>query len=267
MQAASRAAALAPVKAAADNLSDALIGAYRTSGLLEQNRALLRAADEDVAIALSQLRPVIEWTISASTSYNDARLDRTQNTLGTGIQLSQLLYDGGAAHLSKLAAQETVLATRQALLSIEQQVLLSAVQAYVDVLQAQENVSLRRNNLRLLNEELKAAQDRFDVGEVTRTDVALAESRVANARANLTLAEGILLTAKATYQQVVGRRRACWQASRPCPGTSPRSTARWQSRSATTRICCRSSMWSRPATTRSPPPPQAWARRCGCRRI
>lgn len=199
------ASALMPLKAAADNLSDALIGAYKTSGLLEQNRALLRAADEDVAIALSQLRPLLEWTVSASNSYSEFRLNRTQNTLSTGLQLTQLLYDGGASRLNKLAAQESVLATRQALLSVEQAVLLSAVQAYVDVLQAQENVSLRRNNLRLLGEELKAARDRFEVGEVTRTDVALAESRVANARANLTNAEGILLTAKATYQQVVGR--------------------------------------------------------------
>lgn len=199
------ATALMPIKVAADNLSDAMIGAYKTSGLLEQNRALLRAADEDVGIALSRLRPLIEWTVTAASSYSEFRLNSTQNTLSTGVQLTQLLYDGGASRMNTLAAQETVLATRQALLSLEQSVLLQAVQAYVDVLQGQENVSLRRNNLRLLQEELKAAQDRFEVGEVTRTDVALAESRVAGARANLTNSEGLLLTAKATYQQVVGR--------------------------------------------------------------
>ncbi len=213
------ATALMPLKAAADNLSDALIGAYKTSGLLEQNRALLRAADEDVAIAVSRLRPVIEWTVSATNSYSEFRQDRTQNTLSTGLQLTQLLYDGGASRLNKLAAQETVLATRQALLSVEQSVLLRAVQAYVDVLQAQENVRLRRNNLRLLGEELKAARDRFDVGEVTRTDVALAESRVAGARANLTNAEGVLLTAKATYREVVGRDPGVIAGQPPLPRT------------------------------------------------
>ncbi|UWQ78028.1 TolC family outer membrane protein [Leisingera sp. S132] len=201
---------LVPLKAAADNLSDAMIGAYKTSGLLEQNRALLRVADEDVAIALSQLRPLIQWTVTASHNYSRGANqfgnfnELTSNDISTQLQLTQLLYDGGETRLRKDAAQELVLATRQQLLGVEQQVLLSAVQAYVGVLQGQENVALRRNNLRLLQEEQKAAQDRFEVGEVTRTDVALAESRVAAARANLTDAEGILLTARATYQQVVG---------------------------------------------------------------
>ncbi|MCB4455301.1 TolC family outer membrane protein [Leisingera sp. McT4-56] len=211
------ATAVMPLKAAADNLSDAMIGAYKTSGLLEQNRALLRAADEDVAIALSQLRPLIEWTVSAVSTYNEQTLNATQNNLSTQLRLTQLLFDGGASRLGKLAAQETVLATRQALLSVEQTVLLQAVQAYVGVLQGQENVSLRRNNLRLLQEEQKAAQDRFEVGEVTRTDVALAESRVAAARANLTDAEGTLLTAKATYEQVVGRAPGAITSQPPLP--------------------------------------------------
>ncbi|WP_264210385.1 TolC family outer membrane protein [Leisingera thetidis] len=204
------ATALMPLKAAADNLSDAMIGAYKTSGLLEQNRALLRAADEDVAIAVSRLRPLIQWTITASHAYSRGVNqvgnfnEFSDNDLSTQLQLTQLLYDGGETRLRKQAAQELVLAARQQLLSIEQSVLFAAVQAYVGVLQGQENVALRRNNLRLLQEEMKAAQDRFEVGEVTRTDVALAESRVAAARANLTDAEGTLLTARATYLQVVG---------------------------------------------------------------
>ncbi|MBY6057331.1 TolC family outer membrane protein [Leisingera daeponensis] len=204
------ATALVPLKAAADNLSDAMIGAYRTSGLLEQNRALLRAADEDVALGIARLRPVIEWTTSATHSYSRGTSqfgnfnEFTDNDIRTQLQLTQLVYDGGETRLRKEAAQELVLATRQRLISIEQQVLFAAVQAYVGVLQGQENVSLRRNNLRLLQEELKAAQDRFEVGEVTRTDVALAESRVAAARANLTDSEGTLRTARATYLQVVG---------------------------------------------------------------
>ncbi|MFW8637596.1 TolC family outer membrane protein [Cribrihabitans pelagius] len=205
------AAGLAPLKAAADNLTDAMIGAYRTSGLLEQNRALLRVTDEDAAIALSALRPLVQWTIDANHSYSRGPSqggffsESTRNTLSTQLQLSQLLYDGGATRLRRQAAQELVLATRQQLVSVEQQVLFSAVQAYVGVLQAQEIVALRQNNRRLLQEELKAAQDRFEVGEVTRTDVALAESRVAAARASVTDAQGDLLTAKATYAQVVGR--------------------------------------------------------------
>jgi outer membrane protein len=202
-------AGLVPAKAMADNLSDALIGAYKSSGLLEQNRALLRAADEDVAIALSALRPVINWTIRFQTEYahsntNGLVTDTDQTSLFAGLTLQQLLWDNGGTKLAKQAQQETVLATRQTLLSIEQQVLLRAVAAYSSVLLQQENVALRRNNLRLLREELRAAQDRFEVGEVTRTDVALAQSRVAAAQAELTDAQGALIDAKSEYANAVG---------------------------------------------------------------
>ena len=203
------AVALAPKTAQADNISDAMIGAYKTSGLLEQNRALLRATDENVAIAVAQLRPVINWTLSAAQSYNRTNtgsvvVQNSNDGLSTGISLQWLLFDGGASQLNQQAAQETVLATRQSLLNIEQQVMFSAVQAYVNVLLQQDTVSLRGNNLRLLQEELKAAQDRFEVGEVTRTDVALAQSRVAAAQASLTESRGDLLTAQAVYIEVVG---------------------------------------------------------------
>jgi len=203
------AVALAPQMGQADNISDAMIGAYQTSGLLEQNRALLRVQDENVAIAVAQLRPVVNWTLSAAQSYSrtntGAVISQTSNdALSTGLRLDWLLFDGGASRLNQMAAQETVLATRQSLLNIEQQVLFSAVQAYVNVLLQQDTVSLRGNNLRLLQEELKAAQDRFDVGEVTRTDVALAQSRVAAAQASLIESRGDLLTAQAVYIEVVG---------------------------------------------------------------
>ena len=203
------AVALPPKLAQADNITDAMIGAYKTSGLLEQNRALLRATDENVAIAVARLRPVINWTLSTGRTYNRSATGSTAVTtansaVSTGLTLSWLLYDGGASQLAQKAAQETVLSTRQSLLDIEQQVLFSAVQAYVNVLLQQDTVRLRGNNLRLLQEELRAAQDRFEVGEVTRTDVALAQSRVAAAQASLTESRGDLLTAQAVYIQVVG---------------------------------------------------------------
>lgn len=197
--------------ASADNLSDAMIGAYKSSGLLEQNRALLRASDESVAAAVAALRPVINYTLTAQTRRNRSATRRSvllseseTNGIVPALSLTWLLYDGGASKLSQLGAQETVLATRQTLLQIEQQVLFSAVQAYVDVLLQQDTVQLQSNNLRLLQEELKASQDRFEVGEVTRTDVALAQSRVASARANLISSRGNLQEAQATYIEVVG---------------------------------------------------------------
>ncbi len=199
-----------PRAAQADNLADALVGAYNTSGLLKQNRALLRAADEDVAQAVAALRPVVTWTTQATRSFSDGTsrfgvsFDYDDSSFFTGLQLDALLYDGGASRLRKQAAQETVLATRQTLLQVEQQVMLRAVAAYVNALIAEENVRLRENNLRVLQEELKAAKDRFDVGEVTRTDVALAEARVANAQSGLAAARGDLASAKAEYVNAVG---------------------------------------------------------------
>ncbi|WP_122073972.1 TolC family outer membrane protein [Pseudophaeobacter sp. EL27] len=196
-----------PKSASADNLSDALIGAYKSSGLLEQNRALLRVQDENVALAVAGLRPIINWVTTATASNGGSARGSAGNTstsLTSGVELSLLLFDGGATRKRQLSAQQAVLATRQSLLNFEQDVLFGAVQAYVNVLLQQDTVRLQSNNLRLLQEELKASQDRFEVGEVTRTDVALAQSRLASARANLIESRGNLLEAKASYVQAVG---------------------------------------------------------------
>ncbi|MEX0350256.1 MAG: TolC family outer membrane protein [Paracoccaceae bacterium] len=203
------AATVAPRWAAADNLADALVGAYNTSGLLEQNRALLRAADEDVAIAVAQLRPIINWTLQVQREFVDQRSNNfSQDGYETngffGLSFQQLLYDGGATRLAKQSAQETVLSTRQTLVDVEQSVLFRAVSAYMNLILQEDNVALRRNNVRVLGEELRASQDRFEVGEVTRTDVALSEASVAAARANLADALGSLTTAQAEYANAVG---------------------------------------------------------------
>lgn len=198
-------------QAQAENLADAMIGAYNTSGLLEQNRAVLRAADEDVAIALARLRPVVTWTGSIRRDLNrtvrfGTPLSTHNSSFFNQISAEWLVWDGGASKLNKQAAQETVLATRSSLVDIEQQVLFRAANAYLDVLLNEENVVLRQNNVRLLQEELRASQDRFDVGEVTRTDVALAQSRLAAARSSLEAARGNLVASKAEYENAVGRK-------------------------------------------------------------
>ena len=256
----------APKGAAADNLSDAMIGAYKTSGLLEQNRALLRATDENVAAAVARLRPVVDWVARAERNYlrngfTGGASSNHDTTVSTGIDVSWLLFDNGVSRLSQMAAQETVLATRQALIDIEQQVLFAAVQAYVNVLLQQDNVALRSNNLRLLQEELRAANDRFEVGEVTRTDVALAESRVAAAQASLTESRGALLDAQAVYVQAVGSKPGRIAGQPPLPSASPRCKRPSPSPCATTQP-------SLPSNTRlkrpiSQPKAQAvvWARR------
>lgn len=208
-----------PMTVQADTLADALAGAYNNSGLLEQNRALLRAADEDVAIAVSALRPIVGWTGDVTYSYSDARstLPTAQNlgqvgsrsndssSASLGLSAEILLFDGGRTRMGVDIAKESVLATRQGLIGVEQNILLQAVQAYTDVRSFTEIVTLRRNNLRVITQELRAAQDRFDVGEVTRTDVALAEARLAGANAELAQAEGDLAEARAFYRFAVGR--------------------------------------------------------------
>lgn len=213
---------VSPVMAAAETLADALAGAYEHSGLLEQNRALLRAADEDVAIAVAALRPILSWSASVSRSFGSSesfnatkqkytRTGFVTNSADIAITASLLLYDFGATRLRVEAAKETVLGTREGLVSIEQQVLLRALTAYVNVRRQSETVSLSQNNVRLVEQELRAAQDRFEVGEVTRTDVSLAEARLAASRANLAAAQGALMRAEEEYRAVVGRAPASLQ--------------------------------------------------------
>ncbi len=187
----------------AESLADALVAAYRNSNLLDQNRAVLRAADEDAASAVASLRPVIAFV--AGTTYTEPVTTGGDN-LSASMSLSAelTLFDFGRSRLSIDIAKESVLATREALIGVEQNVLLSAVSAYMSVKSAIENVSINENSVRVIGEELRAAQDRFEVGEVTRTDVALAEAQLAAARATLAAAQGQLASAREAYKAATG---------------------------------------------------------------
>ncbi|MEP5155323.1 TolC family protein, partial [Planktotalea sp.] len=149
--------------AQAETLSDALISAFNHSGLLEQNRALLRAADEDVAIATAALRPIISFagglnrSFSRTTAFTTNTLSENNSTTATmTISADLLLYDGGQSKFAIEAAKENVLATRARLLAVEQNVLLRAVTAYLEVRNASETVALRQSNVRLIQQELRA---------------------------------------------------------------------------------------------------------------
>ncbi len=190
--------------ASAETLADALTHAYDHSGLIEQNRALLRAADEDVAQAVSATLPIINWSVRAqSNAPRQPGADLISATAQISAELT--LYDAGQNQFAIDAQKETVLGTRQALRDIEQQVLLRAVEAYMNVRRNAEFVDLRQNNVRLITEELRAAQDRFEVGEVTRTDVSLAEARLASARSLFASAQGNLAQAREEFRNAVGR--------------------------------------------------------------
>jgi len=203
-------AVVMPVVAKAENLADTLADAYNNSGLIDQNRALLRAADEDVASIVSDLRPIINWTADITRDFQKTRTNSVSQSISDtnaniGLSLDLLLYDFGRTPLRIEAAKETVLATREGLRSVEQQVLFRAVQAYMNLRRNSQFVSLRENNLRLLRQELRAARDRFEVGEVTRTDVAQAEAALALARSGLATARGNLAQAVEEFRAAVGR--------------------------------------------------------------
>lgn len=195
--------ATAPLSVAAHSLADALAAGYENSGLLDQNRALLRAADEDVAQAVAALMPVVTWAANA-TLLSPRTPAGDIFTASVRLSAELTIYDGGRTQLAIDAQKELVLATRQSLLDVEQQILLRIVRAYMDVRRYSEFVSLRQSNVRLITQELRAAEDRFEVGEVTRTDVSLAEARLALARSQLAAAEGDLAQANAEFLAAVG---------------------------------------------------------------
>jgi outer membrane protein len=202
--------AISTASAQAETFGDALASAYKNSNLLEQNQAVLRAADEDVAVAMAALRPVLQFVSSTGYSHKQSISlfggTSWSESFSESLQLNaqMTLYDFGRADAGIEVAKETVLATEQSLRNVEQQVLLAAVQAYVNVTLQTEMVAMQQSNVRLITKDLRATQDRFDVGEVTRTDVAQAESQLASAKAQLAASEGQLALAREAYKATVG---------------------------------------------------------------
>ena len=128
----------------AETLADSMISAYRNSNLLEQNRAVLRAADEDLATAVASLRPVFAYSATRGFSWanSDAAPDQSSTTFSLNGSLN--LYDFGRGELAKSIKKEMILRVRNTLIGIEQDVLLAAVKAYIGVRTSQETVSLRQ---------------------------------------------------------------------------------------------------------------------------
>lgn len=200
---------MTPAMAWSESLSDALVAAYRNSHLLEQNQAVLRAADEDVATAVGTLLPVLSFQASIKSSVNSAPTsifssDEETTSGGMTLALSQKLLDFGRGQTGIAIKNELVLATRASLVNVEQQVLLDAISAYVNMSLQTDLVAAQQSNVRLISEDLKAAQDKFDVGEVTKTDVALAEAQLASANAGLASAQGNYNIARERYNAAIG---------------------------------------------------------------
>lgn len=193
--------------AQAQSLREAMAMAYRENPTLQAQRAYLRSIDETVPQALSGWRPTV--SLSAQAGYlrqqgNAGTRTDTRDFNQATLTVTQNLYDFGKTDASVERAEANVLATRARLVETEQTVLQDVVSAYMNVVRDQAVVDLNQNNLDRLQRQLEATQDRFNVGEVTRTDVAQAESRLATAQADLIEAQGNLEVSRAAFEQVVG---------------------------------------------------------------
>ena len=193
---------------AAETIASAMARAYRGNPVLNAQRAGTRATDENVPQALSGYRPKV--TASSDIGYQTQDLFRGTWSndkffpRGVGLQVDQTIWNGNRTSNTVKRADSAVLAARETLRNTEQSVLLDGATAYMDVLRDTAILSLRKNNIEVLEEQLRQTRDRFNVGEVTRTDVAQAEARLAQANSDSSAASGNLKASLGRYRQVIG---------------------------------------------------------------
>ncbi|WP_416900074.1 MAG: TolC family outer membrane protein [Minwuia sp.] len=195
--------------ASAETLRDALVAAYATNPTIQAERANQRANDENVNQAISGWKPTVIVTGDLGAQLNDQEvrgIASTNSTLPANANLNivQPLYEGGTVDAQIESAEALVKAGQENLRSTEQDVLLDVVTVYLDVLQNYAVVQLNLNNEERLERQLEAAKDRFEVGEITRTDVSQAEAALSRAAADRAQAEGNLIAARAAYSRAVG---------------------------------------------------------------
>jgi outer membrane protein len=200
-----RAAVPPPVARPTETLRDALASAYLTNPELAGSRANIRALDEGVAQAVALKRPTLSGTVGVNQqlgSIGSFNANGRNITGSIGLQLP--LFRGGLIRNSVRAAESRVTAGTYDLDALENDVLTRATVAYEDVRRDAEVVDLDRNNVRVLEEQLRQSRDRFEVGDLTRTDVAQSEARLASAQATLRAAEAQLVSSQQAYVRVVG---------------------------------------------------------------
>jgi outer membrane protein len=193
----------------AQSIEDAMAKAYINNPTLLAARAGLRSTDEGVPQALANWRPTVEITSSAGAQVqrgNTNRDNRSQSRrpVDFGISLTQPLFRGGRTLAATSGAENNVRAARANMLDSEQNILLQAATAYLNVFRDQAVLELNRNNEEVLQRQLEATRDRFEVGEITRTDVHQAEARLARSVADRIQSEGDLETSRANYLNIVG---------------------------------------------------------------
>jgi outer membrane protein len=209
---------MGPTPVLADTIEAAMVRAYQNNPQLNAQRAQVRSTDENVPQALSGYRPKVAVTASAGYQYTDTNLTSggTPNVIvrteihGTnaprsvGATVSQTLFNGQQTANRTRAAESQVSSAREGLRVLEQTVLLSAATIYMDYLRDAAIVEVQRSNVRVLEQTLKQTQDRFNVGEVTRTDVAQSEAQLAAGKTQLLTAEANLTTTRANFRRIIG---------------------------------------------------------------
>jgi TolC family type I secretion outer membrane protein len=190
----------------AQSIEEALVAAYLTNPDLEAQRAALRATDELVPQALSDWRPTVTVDSNAATADIDSSAGGgSLNSAEASFALDQQIYNGGETVANTERAEALVRAERARLVAFEQNVLLDAATVYTNLLAAEAVLDFAIQNENRLRRQLQATQDRFDVGEVTRTDVAQAEARLSGATADRVRAEGELAAARSDYRRVTNQ--------------------------------------------------------------
>ncbi len=193
--------------ASADTLREALVSAYQTNPTLTAQRETLKGTDATVAIARAAGRPQVTAQVGLNRNLAQSGVLNTGGkgpTLSVGADLSVPLFNGGAVRNSVQAAKTRVEAGRATLRAVEGDVFTQAVAAYMDVIRDRAIVELNQNNVRVLTTNLEATRDRFQIGDLTRTDVAQSEARLQLGRSQLAAAQGNLTASEATYRQVIG---------------------------------------------------------------
>src|SRR5207248_2882184 len=207
-----------PTPVLADTIEAALVRAYQNNPQLNAQRASVRSTDENVPQALSGYRPKVALTASAGYQYTDTNLTsggsptaivRTEvhganAPRAAGLTVTQTLYNGNQTANKTRAAESQVSGAREGLRVLDEAVLLSAATVYMDYLRDSAIVEVQKSNVRVLEQTLKQTRDRFNVGEVTRTDVAQAEAQLAAGKTQELTAEANLVTTRANFRRIIG---------------------------------------------------------------
>ena len=206
--------------AQAETLRDALVAVYTTNPTLQAARANQRATDEGVPIARAQGLPSVDATATHIEFLRPSGNSFTapERNLGVNAQLAVPIYSGGAVRNAINSAEERVSAGQADLRGTESAIFSQTVAAYMDVLRTEALAELAANQVEVLEVTFQSTSDRFEIGDLTRTDVAQAQSRLAVAQGDLRTSYANLVNARETYIRLVGREPEGLEAPPPLPG-------------------------------------------------